>query len=159
MKKAEAVCSILMALLFTISVKAQDKQITSPAEDYKMALGIRFSTKPAIVNHSISFKYFFTQKTAGEVLFSMVKPFALGLLVEQYQPLAGTSLRYFFGGGVYSNFGSTRDAGLQGVIGLDYKIPAIPFNLSVDWKPELTLAKNFSFEPAALALSARFIIK
>lgn len=156
MKKAGMLCSGL--ILFFISASAQETKPAS-AENYKLGLGIRFSTNPATVNNSISFRYFFTEKTAGEVLFSMRKPFAMGLLVEQYKALSETPFRYFFGGGVYSNFGSTREAGLQGVLGLDYKIPNIPFNLSVDWKPELALVKTFSFEPSALGLSARFIIR
>jgi hypothetical protein len=48
---------------------------------------------------------------------------------------------------------------LQGIVGLDYKLATIPFNLSIDWKPELTLTREFSFEPAALGLSARFTLK
>lgn len=156
MKKAVLIYSVLMSFFFSVS--AQEAKPAS-AENYKLGLGIRFSTNPPTVNNSISFKYFFTEKTAGEVLFSMRKPFALGLLVEQYKALSETPFRYFFGGGVYSNFGSPREAGLQGVLGLDYKIPSIPFNLSVDWKPELALIKTLTFEPAALGLSARFIIR
>lgn len=158
MKKIGIVCSVATLFFFSLSAQAQEEKSTS-AQNYKWGLGIRFSTKPATVNHSISFKYFFTQKTAGEALFSVTKPFALGLLVEQYQPLSGTPFRYFYGAGVFSSFGSIKETGLQGALGIDYKIPNIPFNLSVDWKPELTLAKVFSFEPAALGLSARFTIQ
>lgn len=146
-------------MAFVFSAQAQDTSGHIAVPDYKWALGIRFSTRAAIVNHSISFKYFFTEKTAVEALFSVVKPLALGLLIEQYEPFPGMPLKYFYGGGIYSNFGGAREAGLQGVLGLDYKIPNIPFNLSVDWKPELTLVKTFSFEPAALGLSARFTFK
>jgi hypothetical protein len=53
-------------------------------------------------------------------------------------------------------FRSDRKFGAQGVVGLDFLFPALPVNLSVDWKPELNLTKEFSFEPSAVSLSARF---
>lgn len=144
---------VILSFVFVLIASA------SKAQDYKMGLGIRLSSNPAIVNNSLSFKYFFTDKTAAEALFSLEKPFAFGLLVEQHQPFSGNALKYFYGGGAYAAFSGEKTVGLQGVLGLDYKLPSIPFNLSVDWKPELTLASQVSFEPAALGLSARFTFK
>jgi hypothetical protein len=34
-----------------------------------------------------------------------------------------------------------------------------PLNFSIDWKPELTVTQEFSFEPQALGVSARFTFK
>jgi len=150
MKQAGIICSVLFYLLISTSVKAQD---------YKAGVGIRFSSKAALINNSVSLKYFFNEKTAAEGLVSFGGPLALGLLVEQHQPFAANNLKYFYGGGFYAAFSGSRIAGLQGVIGLDYKIPALPLNFSVDWKPELTFAKEFSFEPQTLGLSARFTLK
>lgn len=129
------------------------------AQDYKAAVGVRFSSKAALVNNSISLKYFFTENTAAEGLISFGGPLALGLLVEQHKSFAADGLRYFYGGGIYAGFSGSRRAGVQGVIGLDYKIANLPLNFSLDWKPELTFAKEFSFEPQALGLSARFAFK
>jgi hypothetical protein len=93
-----------------------------------------------------------------EGLITFSDPFALGLLVEQHKPFV-TNLKFFYGGGVYAGFSGDRRVGLQGVIGLDYKIPNLPINFSIDWKPELTVANEFSFEPQALGVTARFTIK
>ena len=150
MKKA----GLILCMLFFAGIGSK-----ALAQDYKAALGIRFSSKAALINNSISLKYFFTENTAAEGLFSFGDPFALGLLVEQHKPFLTGGFRYFYGGGIYAGFSGTRRAGLQGVVGLDYKIPSLPLNFSLDWKPELTLAKEVSFEPQALGLSARFAIK
>ena len=150
MKKAGLIFSVLVSFLFAGSAKAQD---------YKAAIGIRFSSKAALVNNSVSLKYFFTEKTAVEGLITFNDPFALGILVEQHKPLVTNNFKYFYGGGFYGAFTGTRRAGLQGVIGLDYKVPMIPLNFSIDWKPELTFTKEFSFEPQTLGLSARFTFK
>jgi len=149
MKKAGIICVVFIILSYS---KAQ-------AQDYRMALGARFSSRAALVNTSISFKYFFRQSTAVEGLFSVKKPMALGLLLEQHKPFVAKHFTYFYGGGIYAGFSGPRRAGLQGIIGLDYKIPIIPFNLSIDWKPELTLSKVVSFEPQALGVTARFTFK
>ena len=150
MKKAGIIFSALVSFLFAGSAKAQD---------YKAAIGIRFSSKAALVNNSVSLKYFFTEKTAVEGLITFNDPFALGLLVEQHKPLVTNNFKYFYGAGFYGAFSGSRRAGLQGIVGLDYKVPMIPLNFSIDWKPELTFTKEFSFEPQTLGLSARFTFK
>jgi hypothetical protein len=151
MKKTGIIFSaVLFCFLNSASVNAQD---------YKAAVGVRFSSKAALVNNSVSLKYFFSEKTAVEGLISFSDPFALGLLVEQHKPLLTNNFKYFYGAGFYGAFSGLRRAGLQGVVGLDYKVPMLPLNFSIDWKPELTFAKEFSFEPQTLGVSARFTFK
>ena len=150
MKLAGIILLLLLAMLITTAAKSQT---------YKTAVGIRFSTSPAAVNNSISLKYFFTQSTAAEALLSFGDPLAVGLLIEKHKPLFSSSFTYFYGAGAYASFAGTRNFGGQGVIGLDYKTPTLPLNFSIDWKPELNFSKEFSFEPAALGLSARFTFK
>jgi hypothetical protein len=144
---------IIFCVLFSVLLYSR-----AQAQDYKAGVGVRFSSKAALINNSVSLKYFFSEKTAAEGLISF-DPLAVGVLVEQHEPFAANNLRYFYGGGIYAAFSGMRRAGFQGIIGLDYKIPTIPVNLSVDWKPELTIAKEFSFEAQTLGLSARFTVK
>ena len=143
-----------MVLAFMICIQTSKVN----AQDYKMGLGIRLSSNDAIVNHSISLKYFFRERTALETLFSFGDPLALGLMLQQHVPFKQNSFKWFYGGGAYVAFKGPY-VGLMGVLGLDYKIPNIPLNFSIDWKPELNLAKEFTFEPAALGFSARFTLK
>lgn len=150
MKLAGIILLLVIATLITVSVKAQT---------YKTAVGIRFSTNKAVVNNSISFKYFFSKNTAVETLFSFGDPLALGLLIEKHKPVFSGSFNYFYGAGTYTSFGGARIFGGQGVFGLDYKTPAIPLNFSIDWKPELNFSKEFGFEPAAFGFSTRFVLK
>jgi hypothetical protein len=145
-----------LVILFTALATACS---TLHAQNYKMALGVRFSSNDAAVNNSVSFKYFFNQKTAIEGLLSFGDPLALGVLLEKHQPFLSEKFTWFYGGGAYLGFKGPRNVGAQGVLGLDYKLPVIPVNLSIDWKPELNLAKEFSFEPAAIGVSARFTFK
>jgi hypothetical protein len=137
------------------------------AQDYKTALGVRLSSAGAQVNNSITLKQFITDKTAIEAMFSFGDPIALGALVEFHKPLSAEGLRYFYGAGGYISFVKTFDPvnqknqtdpnfGAQGIIGLDYKFPNIPLNLSLDWKPELNIVNDINFEPSAIGFTARF---
>lgn len=151
----------LATCLVSITTSAQEQA------PYKTALGIRLSSSPAMVNNSITLKHFLNDNSAIEALFSFGDPLALGALYEVHRPLGSEGLRWFYGGGAYLGFVKTYDAalvktgnevnfGAQGVVGLDYKFVNLPLNLSLDWKPELNLVSDINFEPAAVALSARF---
>ena len=132
--------------------------LPASAQPYKMALGIRFSSQDAVVNTSATFKYFFKEKTAIETMLSF-DPFSIGVLVEQHHPLVSDNFNWYVGGGGFVGFTGVRNFGLQGVLGLDYKFLTIPLDISLDWKPELSLVKEFSFEPAAVGASIKFTLK
>jgi hypothetical protein len=125
------------------------------AQDYKTALGVRLSSSDATLNSGISFKHFFGS-TALEALVTFGDPFAIGALLEKHRPTGPEGLTWFYGGGAYVGFGGKSNFGGQGVIGLDYKFQEVPINVSLDWKPELNLVQEVSFEPAAIGLSIRF---
>jgi hypothetical protein len=155
---------ILFSLLIVAGISVST---TASAQDYKSALGVRLSSSAAMVNNSVSFKQFITNKTAIEVLFSFGDPLALGALLEFHKPLAASGMSYFYGAGGYISFikntnvntGKTAtdpNFGAQGVIGLDYKFSNVPLNLSLDWKPELNIVSDINFEPAAIGFTARF---
>jgi len=140
---------------------------TVSSQNYKTALGVRLSSRDAMVNNSISIKQFINQQTAIEGFLSFGDPLAFGLLAEFHKPLDASGLQYYYGGGGYLAFiknynpnhqKNETDAnfGAQGVIGLDYKFNNVPLNISLDWKPELNLVSEVNFEPSAIGFSARF---
>jgi len=151
--------------LFTIAIISCFN--SANAQDYKTAIGVRLSSSAAMVNNSISFKQFITEKTAIEGLVSFGDPLAIGALIEFHKPLAASGLKYYYGAGGYLGFVKTynpnkninetdANLGAQGVIGLDYKFSNVPLNISLDWKPELNIVTDINFEPAAVGFTARF---
>lgn len=153
MKKRTLGLLLVLSLAHTIILS----QETTTSSSRKHALGIRISSQDAVINHAITYKYFFNQATAVEALFSFSDPVALGVLVEKHRPFGTSGLSWFWGAGAYVGFGGGRNLGAQGVLGLDFIAPSAPINFSVDWKPELNFTKQFSFEPAAVGFSARFV--
>ncbi len=124
-------------------------------QDYKMAIGARFTNAQATVNNSISFRYFLNENKALEALVSF-DPLSIGGLYEVYRPLGAAGFQWFFGGGGYVSFNNDNVIGAMGIVGLDYKFQNIPLNLSIDWKPELNLVKDVGFEAATVGLGIRF---
>jgi len=138
------------------------------AQDYKLAMGIRFSSASPTLNNSVSVKYFMNETDAVEGLISFGNNrFGIGGLYEKHQLIGGTpAFTWFYGGGGYLGFENRTDAnkvekhttylGPTGIVGLDYKFQSAPINLSLDWKPELDIIPSINFVPDAFALTARF---
>jgi len=151
---------ILLTLLCSCLVLTSRAQDGAP--DYKLGLGIRFSNASPTLSNSVSIKYFLNEKSAIDGLISFGgSRFGIGGLYEVHTPLNATAgLKWYYGAGGYVGFqdGDTY-LGPTGVIGLDYKFPNIPLNLSLDWKPELDIIPKVNFVPDAFGLTARFTIQ
>lgn len=130
------------------------------AQSYRFAAGVRLSNSSPTLNNSISGKFFATDKTAIEGLISFGSRFGVGALLEIHNQFNTPGLSWFYGGGVYVGFqdGDTY-LGPTGIVGLDYKFPNAPVNLSLDWKPELDIIPDINFVPDAFAFTIRFAIK
>lgn len=134
------------------------------AQDYRMALGIRLSSSDATLSNSVTGKYFITDRTAIEGLVSFGNRFGVGGLLEIHNPFDVPGFKWFYGGGVYVGNGDYEKSenstyfGPTGVIGLDYKFPNVPLNLTVDFKPELDIIPAITAH-YAVAFSVRFVFK
>lgn len=81
------------------------------------------------------------------------KGFRTTVLYEIHNEIANIDgLRWYYGFGPHLGFynnkfynGSTL-VGVDGVIGLDYKINGIPFNVSLDWQPSFEFGTGPGFE-------------
>jgi hypothetical protein len=148
---------IIVLLLVLLTISGLYNRLS--AQDYKFAVGIRFSTAAPTLNNSLSVKYFIDSSNAIEGLLSFGTRFGIGGLYERHQLIGGTpAFTWFYGGGGYLGFESGKTwVGPTGVIGLDYKFYNAPVNLSLDWKPELDILPSINFVPDAFGLTARFV--
>ena len=153
MKKIVSIL-LVSSFLFLFSASIQ-------AQDYKLGLGIRLSNATPTLSNSVSVKFFHKSNHAIDALVSFGgSRFGIGALYEVHTPMPTAGLQWYFGGGAYAGFQSgTTYLGPTGVIGLDYKFPNIPLNLSLDWKPELDILPGINFIPDAFGLSARFTLQ
>lgn len=149
----------VLAMALTLSGVLLNR--TASAQDYRLALGVRLSNNIPTLSSSVTGKYFVTDKNAIEGLVSFGNRFGIGALLEHHRPFSTVEgLSWFFGAGGYVGFeDSDTYLGPTGALGLDYKFPAVPVNLSIDWKPELDILPAINFVPEAFSVSIRFVIK
>lgn len=161
-------------LFFTLAIMFACFAAFSQA-NYKSAIGLRLGY-PA----SISFKTFVNEKGAFEGFLgyrryaSYVNYLTVGALYEVHTPFPSVEgLGWYYGGGASAIFWNYDDTyfinddynslniGIMGCLGLDFKFPNAPVNLSVDWVPTFIIgsAYNDGFRGDAGALSARYTFK
>lgn len=117
------------------------------AQGYKNALGVKVWD-----GAGISYKHFFTGNNAGELIgYFWNQGSRITGLYEIHGPISGaTGLKWYIGPGVHIGFYNTKNgggsfAGIDGVLGLDYKFNGAPINLSLDWQPSFEFGASRGF--------------
>lgn len=117
-------------MLFSIAITA------SAQSNYKTAVGVKFYPG------ALSIKHFVSDKNAIEGLaYFFDRGLRVTGLYEIHNNIEGVNgLLWYVGPGIHissynaKNFGGVG-LGVDGVLGLDYKIQSAPINLSLDWQP------------------------
>jgi hypothetical protein len=160
----------VLAVVTAGPLAAQDKSSAPERKtEYKNGIGIRVGS-----TSGIDFKHFMNSTHAMEFILG-IWPNAVGFtgLYEVHAATGVDGFKFYYGGGAHLTVGSnrgyfvtnrTRDReyvyrygrngigiGVDGVVGLDYKIPVIPFSISVDLKPYLEVTNygnvNVALDP------------
>lgn len=142
--------SILLVFVFLAGSQLKAQSLGS---EYRTALGVK------IYPGAISIKHFTNDHTALEGLLSFWRyGFRFTGLYEYHGHINGApGLKWYVGPGAHLGFYNDRwsrayidednrlDLGIDGVIGLDYKINGAPLNLSLDWQPSFTILSDPEF--------------
>jgi hypothetical protein len=157
-------------IIRSISIAAVFFLFLIPTESfaqYNTGIGLRLGT-----GNGFTVKHFVTQQGAVEALiYSRWSGLIVSGLYEVHFDISEVrGLQWFVGGGAHFgtwNAGNhnlprvpkregMQTFGLDGIIGLDYKIYNAPVNLSFDWKPAVNFNESAGFWWDELALSVRF---
>ncbi|GAC1443678.1 MAG: hypothetical protein NVSMB63_12670 [Sediminibacterium sp.] len=148
-----------MVLIAAMGVRAQSNGST-----YTTALGLK--VYPA----AVSVKHFVAENRAVEGLgYFSQDGFRLTGLYEVHGDFTSVEgLKWYVGGGAHLGFWSdtwknkypARDGGtafgVDGVLGLDYKINGAPLNISFDWQPSINFVGYNYFEGGWGGLGIRY---
>ena len=160
----------IFALCFSVIGKIQVHSQTSNPEfnaSYQKALGVK------LFPGAISYKQFLrTNKAVEAIGYISLDGFQLTILNEKYTSFANTeNLAWYVGYGGHFNVWSedyklknpTRSAGVSvgvdGILGLDYKIKDAPLNFSIDWQPSFNFVGKSYFESGWGGIGVRYTIK
>lgn len=152
---------VLTLFLLTFTSNAQPS-----GSSYTTALGVK------VYPGSISVKHFYEQNKAVEGLLYLwnygVR--ATGLYEIHGDINGAPGLKWYLGPGAHIGFWNntwkevfpTREngisLGIDGVIGLDYKINGAPINISLDWQPSFNLIGYTYFEGGWGGLGIRYTL-
>ncbi len=155
---------IIIILFIMAAVSAVKSQDMNTSSDYKTAVGVK------VFPGAISVKHFISQNNAVEGLgYFWQYGFRLTGLYEMHNNINGVDgLKWYIGAGAHAGFYNTSytkdfpsrngsvEIGIDGVLGLDYKIQGVPLNISFDWQPVFNLVGNTGFDGGWGGLGIRY---
>ncbi len=147
---------LLTTLFISVASHAQSKSTNSSS--YTTALGVKVWD-----GGGISLKHFFTDKNAGELIgYFWNRGVRFTGLYEIHGDINNApGLRWYIGPGAHVGFYNTKYgdgafAGIDGVIGLDYKFNGAPINVSIDWQPSIEFGDGRGFVGSWGGLGIRY---
>ena len=151
--KKQLILMTVVIFIFNAGTSAQ-----SMGRDYKTALGVKF-----LDGAGITLKHFINDRDALEGIgFFWTQGTRITGLYELHYDINGApGLKWYVGPGVHIGFYNTRYgngsfAGIDGVLGLDYKINNAPLNLSLDWQPSFEFGTGRGFTGSWGGLGVRY---
>jgi len=145
------------AVLFAVTfLQAQNRGANSSS--YTTALGVKVWD-----GGGISIKHFVSDNNALEGIgYFWSQGVRITGLYEIHGPIPGAAgLRWYIGPGAHigfynTKFGNGSFAGIDGVLGLDYKFKGAPVNISLDWQPSFEFGDNRGFVGSWGGLGIRY---
>lgn len=136
---------LLFVALFSIAVSGKAQ---SMGQKYKTAVGVKFWD-----GGGVTLKHFINDKTALEgILFFWGNGVRVTGLYELHFPISSVSgLQWYVGPGAHIGFYNNKHGndgvsiGIDGVLGLDYKLNNAPLNFSLDWNPNVEFGSDHGF--------------
>ena len=131
---------------------------------YKKAIGVKMYPS------AVTYKQFIRTNKAVEALgYFSLDGFRATVLYETYAPIEGNeNLSWYIGYGGHLGLWSETwkknnpdhtagiAVGVDGILGLDYKVKNAPLNISVDWQPSFNFVGSSYFESGWAGIGIRY---
>jgi len=154
---------IIIALLLVTSISLN-------AQEYRWGIGL----KGGVCESGLIFKYNFNHKHALDLsldygYWNKENSVLLRGNYEWTVPVITKGFNFFYGGGAFLGSSSTTSVtetetvktttfgvGIQGIVGLEYKIPNFPLAIDLNYQPAFRIVANPKFYWANFALGVKF---
>jgi len=160
---------LLLAVFMSVELMAQSTSVSDASgHSYERSIGLK------MFPGAVSYKWKWDAGSKAEALLYMSSEgFRLTGLYEKYFPLTPEvpGLNWFIGGGAHWGIWSdnwktrypTRESGIaigiDGIIGLDYKLKNAPLNISLDWQPSFNIIGYQYFEGGWGGIGIRYVLR
>jgi len=151
------------------------------AQDYKTSLGLRIGPYYGVtLKHSVkearALELILVTRRRGVGLTGLYEIHTPAFAVNRLQAYGGIGGHvnifhrndsYYWGwnedkrdrNGIDLGDNNLLNAGLDMILGLEYTFTALPFNVSLDWKPALNIIGDYGLSANQFAISFRFVFK
>ncbi len=135
--------SVVVILFTATKVTAQNGDYNT-SSSYTTAVGVKFYPGAISVKHFVG-----DNKAVEGLAYFWNRGFRVTGLYEIHGDINDVAgLKWYIGPGAHvgfysSKYGGGSSIGVDGVLGLDYKIEGAPINLSLDWQPSFEFANNY----------------
>lgn len=142
----------IIVVLFILSLTGVSRV---SAQNYNWAIGVR----GGVTASGITVRHNFDPANSIEGMIDFAKGFNLYALYERNIPVIAHGFNFYYGAG--ANIGSWGHSdgkftmGINGIVGLEYKIASIPLAFSVDYKPNLNFIGKTGFHAADFGLGIK----
>lgn len=156
----------LMVLIAVMASSLTGFAQQTNSSDYKASLGVKISSGLAA-----SYKTFVNSSHALEANTTFFRQGVRLVGLYEFHFYAfdkAPGLSWYIGPGAHVGFwkkdfrdkyNSTVDIGIDGVLGLDYKIPGAPINLSLDWQPSYSVLGTAGLSPQFGGFAIRYVLQ
>jgi hypothetical protein len=135
---------LAVMVLCMVGIGSATAQSNIGSHDYQTSFGVKFYPG------ALTIKHFLSEKNAIEGIgYFWNRGTRITGLYEIHNDISGIDgLKWYIGPGVhvgfYSNkYGGGSSVGVDGALGLDYKVREAPINLSLDWQPSFEFGNNY----------------
>jgi hypothetical protein len=153
---------IATLIVFALAIGSANAQSNIGSTDYTTALGVKFYPG------GVSLKHFVTDKNALEFIgYFWNRGTRITGLYEIHGDIENAGgLKWYIGPGAHIGFynekynriyGGRTFVGVDGVVGLDYKIKQAPINLSLDWQPSFEFGDGAGFNGNWGGFAVRYV--
>ena len=125
------------------------------AQNYNWAIGVR----GGVTASGITVRHNFDPVNSIEGMLDFAQGFNVYALYERNVPVIASGFNFYYGAGV--NIGSWDHHegkftfGINGIVGLEYKVASIPLAFSLDYKPNRNVIGKTGFHAADFGLGIK----
>lgn len=150
-----------IVVICCLAISSATAQSNVGSYSYKNALGVKFYPG------GVSYKHFVNEKDALELIgYFWNRGTRITGLYEIHGDIQNAAgLRWYIGPGAHVGFYNNKYyngrtyLGVDGVIGLDYKIKSAPINLSLDWQPSFEFGDGAGFNGNWGGFAIRYVFQ
>lgn len=151
---------LALVVLITFLQTAATAQSNIGSNDYTTAIGVKFYPGAFTIKHFVNDKH-----ALEGIAYFWNKGTRITGLYEIHADIPNASgLKWYIGPGAHIGFYNDKYyegrtyIGIDGVLGLDYKIKSAPINFSVDWQPSFEFGDGAGFSGNWGGIAIRYVL-